>query len=557
MVASNTPDPIASAPSTSEPSPTQKAILSRDQLVRATPRLWVMPMLVGLNIVGFAIETALGASPTSPTVPQLRAAGAEFGVSVMDGDWWRPVSAMFLHSGFSHLFFNMIGLVSVGLITEQVFGSLPFLFLYLASGLAASLVSLWVHPMSVSTGASGAIFGVFGACLVFLLRHRQTRVFRLPLWLRLPMIAFVAYTIYGGITTPDEHIDVAGHGGGLVMGMIAAVLLARDLARPAENLNRRVLASVGIAVALLIGGYVVEGRMGTNAEVHEFRAVQAAAACGTGWQDAKSTAAREAAVEACSAAIALEPKNAALLTWRASLYDDLDQEDLAVADANAALALKKGNGLAWRVRLHRDLVPAKAVAAEADCAAILEEKEPGAAVLGMCARLALSRGDRAGARARLDRWVAAASSDAVPLALRCKLSEQEGRLGESRADCEAVVAERPADPTAWNYLAWVEVVLGDFAAARAHAERALSMGPEGGAYLGTRCFALAGLGDEKAARVDCARAVELLPDDLVDRGMLAFLDQRYDDARRAWQGAGEDPSIGRELAPWVARLPPR
>ncbi len=99
--------------------------------------------------------------------------------------------------------------------------------------------------------------------------------------------------------------------------------------------------------------------------------------------------------------------------------------------------------------------------------------------------------------------------------------------------------------------------IGDFAAARAHAERALSIGPDGGAYLGTRCFALAGLGEPKSARVDCARAVELLPDDLVDRGMLAFLDQRYDDARRAWQGAGEDPSIARELAPWVARLPPR
>jgi membrane associated rhomboid family serine protease/tetratricopeptide (TPR) repeat protein len=545
---------VPPAPSV-EPTSAPKRTLIGEQLAEATPRIWVMPMLVGLNVVGFGVETALGASPTSPTIPQLRAAGAEFGVSVMDGDWWRPISAMFLHSGFSHLFFNMVGLVTVGMVTERAFGNLPFLFLYLASGLAASLVSLWVHPMSVSTGASGAIFGVFGACLVFLLQHRQTHAVRFPLWMRLPMLAFVAYTIYGGITTPDEHIDVAGHGGGLVMGVFAGVLLARNLARPAENLSLRIVAAVGIACALLIGGFVVEGRLGTNAKVHEFRAVQAAAACGTGWRDAKSPAAREAAVKVCSDAIALDPKSADLHAWRGSLYDDQDQEDLAVADANAAIALDKKETLAWRVRLHRDLVPAKADAAEVDCAALLEENEPGIAVLGMCSRLALGRGDRTGARVRLDRWVAVAPSDAVPVALRCKLNEQEGRLAESRTDCEAVVAVRPDDPTAWNYLAWVEVVSGDFAAARAHADRALAIGPEGGAYLGTRCFALTGLGEQKEARVACARAVELLPDNLIDRGMLAFLDNHYDDARRAWLEASGDPSVARELAPWIKRLP--
>jgi Flp pilus assembly protein TadD len=140
--------------------------------------------------------------------------------------------------------------------------------------------------------------------------------------------------------------------------------------------------------------------------------------------------------------------------------------------------------------------------------------------------------------------------------MRALVSERDGRWADSVADNRALVAMSPEAGDAWNNLAWVEVARGDFAAARADADRAVSLEADSGAARGTRCFALAGLGLSDEARVDCARAIELT-NSAIDRGMLAFLDRRYDDARREWEEAGRDPVQARELEPWMARLPPR
>ena len=100
--------------------------------------------------------------------------------------------------------------------------------------------------------------------------------------------------------------------------------------------------------------------------------------------------------------------------------------------------------------------------------------------------------------------------------------------------------------------------MGDFAAARADADRALALDPNDASYLGTRCFALAGLGELTAARADCVRAIELGQTSKLDSGMLAFIEKRHAAARRDWQKASEaDPVTARELRPWLARLPAR
>jgi hypothetical protein len=85
------------------------------------------------------------------------------------------------------------------------------------------------------------------------------------------------------------------------------------------------------------------------------------------------------------------------------------------------------------------------------------------------------------------------------------------------------------------------------------------MAPDAGVFHGTRCFALVGLDEPREAQAECARAAALLPENLTYLGMIAFLDHRYDEARRAWERASQDasqePSTARELGPWVARLP--
>jgi membrane associated rhomboid family serine protease/Flp pilus assembly protein TadD len=556
MAAPGAPDPITSSSRASEPKRERRSPI-QDLLAKAGGRIWATLLIVAMNVAGFVVETWLGASPTSPTVPELRAAGADFGVSVVEGDWWRPFTAMFLHSGIDHLTSNMLGLLAIGWVIEWAFGKAPFLFLYLASGLAASLVSLWVHPMAVSTGASGALFGVFGATAAFLVVHRANHAVSFPLWSRLLVLAFLANDVYGGLTTPDRSVDVAGHAAGFVTGVLAGVALTRDLSQRSQRVVWRLVA-FGLTVALFAGGVGVERRLRTDPEVRRFRALQAAVDCGRGSRDASSGAARELAIETCTKAIDLDPTSVDLLAQRASLYDDEKKADLAVADADAALALDRTNELALRVRLHAHLVQMKADAAHADCTALLGiVREPGVIILSACTRMARSQGDRAAERARVDQWLAIAPADPVAHFFRAQLNEREGQFVDSRKDFEAVVAVAGNDPTNWNCLAWVEVLVGDFSAARAHADKAVSGAPDAGAFRGTRCFALAGLGDSEDAHVDCTKAAELLPDSLIFRGMLAYLDRRYDDARQAWGGAGADPSVAREVAPWLAKLPGR
>src|SRR6266550_1294562 len=92
--------------------------------------------------------------------------GALFGPLVGNGDWWRLITAAFLHYGPIHLGFNMFFLYWIGTPVEQYLGRGRFLAVYLVSGLAGSAGALVLSPTSVTVGASGAIFGILGAALV-------------------------------------------------------------------------------------------------------------------------------------------------------------------------------------------------------------------------------------------------------------------------------------------------------------------------------------------------------------------------------------------------------
>jgi tetratricopeptide (TPR) repeat protein len=203
----------------------------------------------------------------------------------------------------------------------------------------------------------------------------------------------------------------------------------------------------------------------------------------------------------------------------------------------------------------------KADEAEPECAKWLGRGEVQGAEkargLLACAEVARQRDDGIAERKRLDACLAIADDVGVrkvALWLRARLAEREGRLADSVSDDRALVAIAPDMGEAWNNLAWGEVVGGDFTAARSDADRAVSLEPDSGYARGTRCFALAGLGMTEPAHADCARAVEL-KNTAIDRGMLAFLEQRYDDARREWEDASRDPTEARALERWVTRLP--
>ena len=208
--------------------------------------------LVAANVLVFTAMLANGAGLWhSPNHVQL-AWGAGFGPATKDGEWWRLGTAVFLHFGLVHLGMNMWALWDGGRLVERLYGSLRFFGIFLASGLTGNLLSLIVAAdRAVSGGASGAIFGIYGALLVWLWRERRTvhpTEFR---WLFGGATLFTAATIGLGLLIPG--IDNAAHIGGLVTGALLGAAAARPLpGRIAATGRRQWVAAAAYALMVTV-----------------------------------------------------------------------------------------------------------------------------------------------------------------------------------------------------------------------------------------------------------------------------------------------------------------
>ena len=180
-------------------------------------------LLIFLNVALFLITSLLGRDFLGGNPQVLLALGANFGPLTLNGEAWRLVSAMFLHWGVLHLAMNMLGLWDGGRLMEAALGRGRFLLLYFGAGVAASLTSVLWHANTLSVGASGAVFGVYGALftLAFLARqrHPMARQISSNMW------AFLGYNLVFGFVIPQ--IDMAAHIGGLVAGVLLGLLLRK------------------------------------------------------------------------------------------------------------------------------------------------------------------------------------------------------------------------------------------------------------------------------------------------------------------------------------------
>jgi membrane associated rhomboid family serine protease len=132
----------------------------RDALRQRTPWPLVMPALVAANVLVF-LMMGWGASDEKTLVSW----GASFGPRTTNGEWWRLVSSMFVHSGTLQLLVNCAALVQLGLTLERLVGHVTFGAVYFSAGILASVVSLSDFPIATSAGASAAIFGLYGLLL--------------------------------------------------------------------------------------------------------------------------------------------------------------------------------------------------------------------------------------------------------------------------------------------------------------------------------------------------------------------------------------------------------
>jgi membrane associated rhomboid family serine protease len=209
-------------------------------------------LLIGLNVLVALGSVLGGASASGGSIggSTLISDGGLSGNAIEQDEYWRLLTAGFLHAGFFHLFFNMFSLWILGGMLEPAIGRLRFALIYLVSLLAGSLGALIVEPDSLTVGASGAIFGLMGAALV-VMRNRGISMMEsgLGIWIGLNLI--ITFTI--------PNISIGGHIGGLIGGALAALVLfdLRDAVRVPDPVLNVLCAALGAAA--VIGAIVVAG----------------------------------------------------------------------------------------------------------------------------------------------------------------------------------------------------------------------------------------------------------------------------------------------------------
>lgn len=220
-------------------------------------------LLVGINIAVFLLMVFSGVSATMPNSLNLVHWGANFGVAVLlYGQWWRLVTATFVHAGVIHLATNMWCLWNLGLVGEPLLGTFGLLATYLLTGVMGNLLSVAVNPSVVGVGASGAVFGLAGV-LILLLGSPLLPVVRAEVKrLRRSVIYFAVLNFVIGIGTDVFHtsvqIDNMAHLGGFLCGLALGVPLVPRLgAQRPLWVRRQWIAYGGMLLLVLLGARFV------------------------------------------------------------------------------------------------------------------------------------------------------------------------------------------------------------------------------------------------------------------------------------------------------------
>lgn len=206
-------------------------------------------VLIALNVAAYLAEIAGGGGGLSPSGSSVIFDFGLFGPSVADGEWYRLLTSGFLHASLLHIGFNMFALYFLGRILEPGIGTPRFLALYFASLFAGSFGAVLLTPDSLTIGASGAVFGIFGATFV-IARHRGIDALASSIGLILVLNLV--------ITFGSSRISVGGHLGGLAAGVLCAlVIVAGERGMWGENrlpMELLAMAAIGFfSIASAIG----------------------------------------------------------------------------------------------------------------------------------------------------------------------------------------------------------------------------------------------------------------------------------------------------------------
>lgn len=207
----------------------------------------ITPVIFYLNIVLFSIQILTGVGIIAPEAESLMKWGGNYRPLTLTGQWWRLLTNCFLHIGVLHLLMNMYALIYIGLLLEPIIGRFRFGFAYLVSGILASVTSVWWHENTISAGASGAIFGMYGVFVALLSTNLIEKDFRKSQLMSI--LLFVLYNLAYGL---KGGIDNAAHIGGLISGMIIGYTYYPFLKFPDFKLRNALIHSSALAAMAIL-----------------------------------------------------------------------------------------------------------------------------------------------------------------------------------------------------------------------------------------------------------------------------------------------------------------
>ncbi|MCC7029859.1 MAG: rhomboid family intramembrane serine protease [Chitinophagaceae bacterium] len=205
------------------------------------------PIILNLNLLVFILMVAKGVHLMTPDADSLIRWGANYKPLTLAGEWWRLLTCCFIHIGVLHLLMNMYAFLYIGVLIEPILGKTRFIAAYLGTGIIASITSLWWHQLSVSAGASGAIFGMYGVFLALLTTSVVEKSTRKPLFFSIAI--FVVYNLMSGI---KEGVDNAAHIGGIVSGIFFGYLFLPSLKKSESPIMKGATVILTIIITLLL-----------------------------------------------------------------------------------------------------------------------------------------------------------------------------------------------------------------------------------------------------------------------------------------------------------------
>jgi len=183
-------------------------------MFRSSRRFMLTYIIVALNIVAYVYTSVLGGDFVETSFNVILLYG-QVNYFVMKGWYWQLFTSMFVHVNIIHLLGNMFFLLVFGLRAEELFSLREYLGIYFLSGLAGNLLTLLFGPAMISAGASGAIFGLFGACTIYIRRAVGQSI-----------IGALLYSFFLLTVSSGPNVNNFAHLGGLVVGLLIGYFLA-------------------------------------------------------------------------------------------------------------------------------------------------------------------------------------------------------------------------------------------------------------------------------------------------------------------------------------------